>query len=119
MNMSEYRALAQRTSNTSNASYKIENAVLGLNGEAGEVADVWKKYLFQGHELDREKMIDEAGDVLWYLAEMAEGLGITLTDIARHNIDKLKRRYPDGFDPFRSMNRTENFEAEKGPGQSG
>lgn len=64
MNMNEYQALAMRTSSAQAHSDKIENGVLGLNGEAGEVADLLKKYLYQGHELDRDKMIDEAGDVM-------------------------------------------------------
>lgn len=107
MNMNEYQALAMRTSSAQTSSDKIENGVLGLNGEAGEVADLLKKYLYQGHELDRDKMIDEAGDVLWYLAELAAGLGVSLSEIAERNVEKLRRRYPEGFDPERSVHRPE------------
>lgn len=75
MTMNEYQQLAQRTCNiTHTRSSKIENGCMGLNGEAGECIDLLKKYLYQGHELDREKMIEELGDVLWYCAELAEGL---------------------------------------------
>ena len=56
-----------------------------------------KKYLYQGHELDREKMIKECGDVIWYVAELAAGLGMTLEDVCQLNINKLRRRYPDGL----------------------
>lgn len=105
MTMQEYQALAQRTASTTAQSCKIENGVLGLAGEAGEVADLLKKYLYQGHELDREKMIDEAGDVLWYIVELAAGLGVTLDQVAQHNVDKLRRRYPDGFSIVRSVER--------------
>ena len=105
MSFKEYQELAQRTSNTKNKSDKLMNGLLGLNGEAGEAIDILKKYYYQGHELDREKLKDECSDVLWYLAEIAEGLGITLEDIAKHNIDKLKKRYPEGFAMERSLNR--------------
>ncbi len=107
MNMNEYQALAMRTSNARTPSDKIENGVLGLNGEAGEVADLLKKYLFQGHELDQNKLVDEMGDVLWYLAELSDGLDVPLAEVARRNIEKLRERYPDGFDRERSVHRPE------------
>lgn len=105
MTFDEYQALAQRTSSTKTKPDKLLNGLMGLNGEAGECIDVLKKYLFQGHELDEEKLIDEISDVLWYCAELASGLGTSLDDIAQHNINKLKKRYPDGFDSDRSINR--------------
>lgn len=102
-----YQRGAQRTASTVDALDKLVNGALGLAGEGGEVADLIKKHLFQGHELDREKLVDELGDVLWYIAELAAGLGVTLDEIARHNIDKLWRRYPAGFDSVRSRERNE------------
>lgn len=81
------------------------NGVMGLNGEAGECIDIMKKHIFQGHELDREHMIEELGDVAWYLAVACEGIGVSLEEIMRGNIDKLKARYPEGFDKARSINR--------------
>lgn len=105
MTFKEYQELAQRTSNTKSKSDKLMNGLLGLNGEAGEAIDVLKKYYYQGHELDRDKLKDECGDVLWYLAEIAEGLGISINDIANHNVEKLKKRYPDGFSESKSRNR--------------
>lgn len=108
MNLNEYQALAQRTCNiTQTPSGKIENGILGMCGEAGECSDILKKYFFQGHDLDRKKLAEEVGDVLWYIAETAAGLGMTLEEIAERNIAKLKARYPDGFDPERSMHRPE------------
>ena len=100
-----YQQLAQRTSPKGHD--RILNGVLGLAGEAGECADLVKKALFQGHQLDRDHLIDEASDVAWYLAELATGLGVSLSEILNHNIEKLKRRYPDGFDPERSIHREE------------
>ena len=66
--------------------------------------DLLKKYLFQGHELDKEKIINELGDIAWYLAEAATALNVTLEEILIENINKLKERYPEGFDSDRSIN---------------
>lgn len=110
MHMNEYQELAQRTSNTTAKSDKLENALLGLSGEVGELCDHYKKYMYQGHDIDYDHMIEEAGDVMWYLAELAEALNTTLETIAERNIEKLARRYPDGFDPERSMHREEQHE---------
>lgn len=107
MDFAEYEKAAQRTSNTITDKDKIINGCMGLAGEAGEVIDVLKKHMFQGHELDRAKMIDECSDVMWYLAEIATGLGVTLEEIAQHNVDKLWKRFPTGFDSVRSVNREE------------
>ena len=105
MTFDEYQALAQRTSSTKTKPDKLLNGLMGLNGEPGECIDVLKKYYFQGHELDEEKLVDEISDVLWYCAELASGLEMSLDDIANHNINKLKKRYPDGFSAERSVNR--------------
>lgn len=105
MTLNEYQQAAQRTSNTYTCTSKIENGILGLFGEGGELSDIYKKYRFQGHEYDREHMAKELGDVLWYVAEIASGMMMTLDQIAAMNITKLKARYPDGFDPERSQNR--------------
>lgn len=108
MTANEYQQLAQRTSNTHLSSSKIENALFGLAGEVGELHDHYKKYVYQGHSFDRAHMIREAGDVAWYLAELASGLGCTLDEVFQANIDKLEKRYPGAvFDPEKSMNRTE------------
>ena len=74
----------------------ILNGVLGLAGESGECADIVKKHLFQGHDLNKEKLLDELGDVLWYIAIASKGLGYSLEDVAQHNIEKLSARYPQG-----------------------
>ena len=109
LSLNEYQALARRTSNTNGpeqASYdKLINGVMGLCGEAGECIDVVKKMMFQQHELNSEKLIEELGDVLWYCAELASGLGVSLEDVALINVEKLKERYPEGFDTARSIHR--------------
>lgn len=108
MELNEYQRLAQRTSSDACLRYeKMNNGILGMAGEAGECVDLLKKHLYQGHVLDPEKLLEEVGDVLWYVAETAAGLGKTLEEVAQHNIDKLKERYPEGFDPQRSIHRPE------------
>jgi len=81
---------------------------LGMCGEAGECAEIVKKALFQGHEVNKDKMIEELGDVMWYIALTATGLGVTLEEIATYNIEKLSRRYPTGH--FRKTDSTERKE---------
>jgi NTP pyrophosphatase (non-canonical NTP hydrolase) len=71
--------------------------VVGLCGEAGEVANHVKKHLFHGEPLDRARVIEELGDVLWYLAHLADQVGSSLEEVASSNVQKLERRYPDGF----------------------
>ena len=87
---------------------RIENGLMGLCGEAGEAIDILKKFLFQGHSLNKEHLAKELGDVAWYLALSADALGYGLEDIFQMNIDKLKARYPDGFNADRSINRAED-----------
>ena len=84
------------------------NGVMGLCGESGEVIDIVKKWLAQGHELDRDKIIKELGDVAWYIAEIAHVLGVTLEEVLTKNIDKLKARYPEGFSTDNSVNRKDD-----------
>ena len=81
----------------------LTNGVMGLCGEAGECCDIMKKHLFQGHELNRDKLVDELGDVAWYLAETATAVGADLSEILQMNIDKLRARYPDGFETEKSV----------------
>lgn len=108
MTLNEYQTLAYRTSNHDLTNQGlVENGVMGLCGEAGECIDLVKKAMFQGHKLDREKLIDELGDVLWYAAQLATGLDIPLGEVALRNINKLKERYPDGFDSAKSIHRKE------------
>lgn len=103
----EYQEKALRTANKLTRSELILNGVMGLNGEAGECIDLVKKHLFQGHNLDERKLKDELSDVLWYVAIICEGLGITMDEVMQHNVEKLLRRYPNGFEAEKSINREE------------
>jgi len=83
----------------------ITNAALGLTGEAGEVAEIVKKAMFQGHSLNRDKIAEELGDVMFYVAYMADTIGMTLDQIMSQNMTKRRNRYPDGFSVQKSVNR--------------
>lgn len=109
MEINEYQNLAMRTLNKELDKKDILlNGVMGLCGESGEVIDIVKKHLAHGHELDKEHMIRELGDVAWYLAETAYALDVKLEDILQGNINKLKSRYPEGFDTEKSLHRAKN-----------
>lgn len=112
MTANEYQALAMRTCPVELGremdDQSILHGVMGLNGEAGEAIDILKKAMFQGHDLDTEHLAKELGDVAWYLAVTANAIGYSLEDIFKMNIEKLKARYPKGFDTERSTNRAED-----------
>ena len=108
MTVNEYQQLAMVTLNPDLSKRDVLiNGVMGLCGEAGEAIDLVKKHLAQGHELDREGLIKELGDVAWYLAETATALDVELEEVLLQNIEKLKRRYPEGFAAERSIHRCE------------
>ena len=106
MTINEYQKLAMRTLNPELSEKDVLiNGVMGLCGESGEAIDLVKKHLSQGHSLDREKLAKELGDVAWYLAETAYAIGYDLETVLQGNIDKLRERYPEGFDKEHSINR--------------
>lgn len=107
LTVNEYQQAALRTASSMKPEDLIHNGALGLCGESGEVADIVKKWKFQGHDLDKQKMIKELGDVCWYIAITAEGLGVDIETVMQLNIEKLKNRYPEGFEAEKSINRTE------------
>ena len=82
------------------------NACLGLSGEVGEFNDMIKKFIFHEKELDENHLKKELGDVMWYVAMVCESMNWALDDVLQLNIDKLKARYPEGFDVQRANNRT-------------
>ena len=108
MTVNEYQKLAMVTLNPAlDRKDVLINGVMGLCGESGEAIDIVKKWLAQGHELDKEKLAKELGDIAWYLAEIATALDLDLEDVFAANIEKLKKRYPQGFDSERSIHREE------------
>ena len=108
MTINEYQSLAMRTLNPAlDKKDVLINGVMGLCGESGEAIDLVKKHLHQGHPLDREGIIRELGDIAWYLAETAYALDVDLETVLQGNIDKLRRRYPEGFETMKSIERDE------------
>ena len=103
-----YQELAATTADPKLSTEKaLVEGLVGINSEAGEALDIWKKYEFHKHDLDKKAIALELGDTLWYLTEAAVALGYSLEDIMKMNIEKLEKRYPNGFDPERSKNREE------------
>lgn len=108
MTLNEYQKLASRTINPDlNLMDQMKHALYGLPAEVGEITGLFQK-VYQGHELDKEKLKKEIGDVMWMVAELCTSLGLRLGDIAQMNIDKLKARYPKGFEAEKSLHRAEN-----------
>ena len=106
MTGNEYQRLAMTTLNPDLTKKDVLiNGVMGLCGESGEAIDIVKKHLHQGHELDKEKLLKELGDIAWNLAETAYALDIPLDEVFEGNIAKLRARYPQGFDTEKSVHR--------------
>lgn len=100
-----YQLLARRTQRTDlSTGEKLAHAVCGIASEAGEIAGIYQKAM-QGHAVDLNELKKEIGDVLWMLAELCDVYGFDLDDVANENIEKLKKRYPEGFDPEKSIHR--------------
>ena len=102
MRADDYTQLAIRTATDKT---DLCNCALGLTGESGEFADHIKKHLYQGHKIDADYLINELGDIMWYVAVAAERLGFNLSEVMEINIEKLKKRYPNGFEVEKSINR--------------
>ncbi len=105
MTMTEFEAEVLRTAAFNLGANEVAVLALGVAGEAGEVCDLVKKHFGQGHDLNRDKLVEELGDVLWYVTALAARLGYPLREVAERNVAKLKARYPSGFDAARSVNR--------------
>ena len=78
---------------------------LGIAGEAGEVSDHIKKVIYLGHPGDEDHLLEELGDVLWYLGLICDTMGFSFEQVIVHNIQKQRCRYPNGFSSERSINR--------------
>lgn len=106
MDIKEFQNKATRTINHDLTTEQlISNMCMGISGESGEVIDIIKKHLYQGHELNKEHLTEELGDVMFYITNLATLLGIDMQDVLKNNIDKLLKRYPNGFDINKSINR--------------
>ena len=110
MTLNEYQVKAARTMNKEiNGGDTFMHGLFGIVSEIGEITGIIQKY-YQGHKIDWDHFIEEMGDALWMLAEICTSIGADLEDVAERNIKKLLERYPDGFDPNRSIFREEVLE---------
>lgn len=87
---------------------QLLNGLLGLSGECGEVVELFKKWIFQMHSLDDNEAKRELGDVCWYIALICDAMNWSMDEILEMNMEKVKNRYPEGFDPQRSIERSED-----------
>ncbi len=107
MTLNEYQVLAGRTINHSLSPDRAQlHALHEMASEVGEIHSIFQK-VYQGHAIDDEALCLEVGDLLWGIAELCTVRGWSMEDVARKNVEKLKKRYPDGFDAERSLHREE------------
>lgn len=104
MTGNEYQRLAARTMSGNPLFDAEDHALHGMVGEIGELHSLYQK-IYQGHEWNDEHAKKELGDLLWFVAEYCTARGWKLEEIMQLNIDKLKARYPEGFDADRSLHR--------------
>lgn len=106
MDLKTFQEVSTRTFNANlTHNEKLCNCVAGIFGEGGEVADIIKKYLFQGHSFDKEHLTEEIGDLMFYIVNLANVLNLDMELILEANVDKLKKRFPDGFSTKASIDR--------------
>jgi len=88
---------------------RLLTAGVGINAEGGEFLEIIKKMVFQGkpwNRDNREHLIIELGDIMWYVAQATMALGVSFDDVIATNVKKLEKRYPGGsFDVYHSENR--------------
>lgn len=108
MTGNEYQKLAARTINPGlTPTGQMHHALYGMCGEIGELQSLYQK-VYQGHVFDKDHAKKELGDLMWFIAEYCTAMGWDLDEVMRLNIDKLRARYPEGFDKEHSLHREEN-----------
>lgn len=116
MNTDKYQKLIARTLidgpdfEISNREMMIILCAIGLAGEAGEVAELVKKGIFHQHGLNEEKLKKELGDCLWYIASLCTKLDLSMSEVMEDNIEKLTKRYPNGYSSEDSIKRIDKNE---------
>lgn len=116
MDIKEYQELSKRTMKDGTMYDKLLNCAMGISGEAGEVTDMTKKWAFQGHYLNDKDVIEELGDVMFYIVNYASTLNIKMEDVLKANVDKLMKRYPHGFskeDSLKRVDKEHNFDEKR------
>lgn len=109
MTGNEYQELAARTVNMGLENEKLTvHALCGMASEIGEIHSIFQHYLqHKDREIDIKNLVDEIGDAIWFIAELCTRFGIKLDDVMARNIEKLRARFPEGYDIERSRNRHE------------
>lgn len=107
MTLDEYQLAATRTINRELQPHdRMLDAAAGLAEESGEILGLVRKHVFQAHPLEQAKLEEELGDALWCLTIAAESAGLTLGRIATANVEKLRARYPEGYNHTASRHRS-------------
>lgn len=106
-NINDFQQLSKRTAPTKGHKENLINFSVSTCEEAGELLGVLKKYLFHDNPINKEKLIGEMGDLLWYLCNIATEFEIDMSEILEFNINKLWTRYPNGFNPEDSFKRVD------------
>lgn len=107
MQMDEYQALAARTRKDMKYEDALAHFTLGCCSEVGELASTIKAFLYYGKALDRANVLEELGDTLWFLSQLADTLDMPLDTVARANIEKLRLRYPSKYSDAHALARAD------------
>ena len=107
MDFNEYQKLAMRTVPTKDTLTMEMHSLHGMSSEVGEIHGVYQK-AYQGHAHDKHHVMSEISDLLWFIAEWCTANDYKLEDVAQYNIDKLKKRFPDGFSVEKSLHRKDD-----------
>lgn len=113
MEIKEFQKVSKRTMPSDKIIPKTLNCALGIAGEGGEVVDLIKKSVFQGHELDKTKLVEELGDLMFYVSNLATTFNIDMSKVLQSNVDKLAIRFPNGFNFEDSKKRVDHMEDKK------
>jgi NTP pyrophosphatase (non-canonical NTP hydrolase) len=105
MESQEYRKACWKTAGNFDKEKHLSMLGMGIAGEAGEITDSLKKAIFQGHDLDVDKLAEEVGDLMYYVELLLDTIGVSTEIDYKKNVEKIERRYPNGFEPERSKNR--------------
>lgn len=110
MKLKDFQELSVRTMNTDlSQEQKISNCLIGIQGETGEIADIFKKHLYQGHDLDLDHVEEEIGDAMFYIVNLATLMGINMEAAIERNFEKLLKRFPNGFSAEDSIARVDKI----------
>jgi NTP pyrophosphatase (non-canonical NTP hydrolase) len=107
MELDRYQELARRTAKPLEQRDDLIHAALGVTSDAGELATQIKAHVIYGKPLDKVNVVEECGDVLWFVCRMLDAVGVSLNDCAAHNIGKLQKRYPDRYTDQAALERAD------------